>query len=102
MFGNTKVGSGAIPAKTPSNRQQLSEGVFVENVGGALGPGILNVSTLSMEFASLNTKRSAQQSKMGQQIGQGLTITSLEDQILDKEYENERLRQLGFFGEGLG
>lgn len=39
---------------------------------------------------------------MGQQIGQGLTITSLEDQILDNEYENERLRQLGFFGEPLG
>ena len=56
------------------------------------GVGFLNISTLSMEFQGLNSKRSTQPVKVAPQIGQGLTITSLEDQILDHEYENEKLR----------
>lgn len=67
------------------------------------GPGILNVSTISMEFATHHTKGSGQYENKhavnGQVIGGGVTITSMEDQLLEDEYQNEQLRQMGFFAE---
>ena len=51
---NAKVGSGAIPSKS---NQHLSDGFFMDNFANC-GPGVLNVSTISMEFATHTTKRS--------------------------------------------